>query len=208
MQARRSLELDLRKALDRRPVQGLLPAARERADPVTDRFRGAGSVASSGTRMISPAEFIPLAEEIGLIVPLGANGSSAGLHRCGWLAGPPKSRGQSVASATRLPNADPGGRVRAGTIGTGSRKAGTRNHRNRHAGGYRRDPGHLASAFGISGWVSPWTISEPVTRHSAICGGFPSARSKSTSLSSRAWGRAETATRSSTRSPIFANNWE
>ena len=61
---------DLRDALAGRRVRGVLPADRRRCRHTGDRrLRGPAALAASGARAwCRPAEFIPVAEEIGLIV--------------------------------------------------------------------------------------------------------------------------------------------
>ena len=72
LQARRALELDLREALAKnefelhyQPIFDL----RRRSDRRSSRRCCVGGTQSRG--MVSPAEFIPIAEDIGLIIPLG-----------------------------------------------------------------------------------------------------------------------------------------
>ena len=71
MQARRKLQLDLRKALSQRRVRALLPAGRQPRAQRDLRARGAAALASPRARQDLARQFIPVAEETGLIVPIG-----------------------------------------------------------------------------------------------------------------------------------------
>ena len=104
MQARRLLELDLRQALQcgqfevfYQPLIDLRDAARSPAS----RRCCAGAIRNAAS--CRPSEFIPLAEEIGLIVADRRVGAAAGLRRRRRLAGRAEGRGQHVAGAVQKP---------------------------------------------------------------------------------------------------------
>jgi EAL domain-containing protein (putative c-di-GMP-specific phosphodiesterase class I) len=56
--------------------------------------------------MISPADFIPIAEETGLIVPLGEWVLKNGLQRSRRLAGSHQGRGQPLSGPIEQPQFD------------------------------------------------------------------------------------------------------
>jgi diguanylate cyclase (GGDEF)-like protein/PAS domain S-box-containing protein len=71
LQARRSLEIDLRNAVQNEEFQLVY---QPQVDAITEEITGCEALLrwnSPSRGIVSPAEFVPLAEEIGLIVPIG-----------------------------------------------------------------------------------------------------------------------------------------
>ena len=68
---RQSLEGTLRGALERQRVRPALPAEGQSGDRSDYRRRGAAPLAASRSRARSSLQFVPIAEDCGLIVPIG-----------------------------------------------------------------------------------------------------------------------------------------
>ena len=116
VRARRTLELDLRQAI----VEGEFEIEYQ---PIVDLRSGAVSGCEALLRwrhpergMVSPAEFIPVAEDIGLISRLGEWVLAHGLRRGRQLAGPHQAGGQRLAGPVQEPHAGAACRQRAGVI--------------------------------------------------------------------------------------------
>ena len=134
VKARRILELDLRQALADGGLELLLPAPRRPPRQQGHRLRGAAAGGRHPERgMISPAEFIPVAEETGLINQLGEWVLTVACNEAAtW---PDHVKLAVNVSTDTVQEPDPGaeGRGRACGIGSGlpGKPAGARDHRGR-----------------------------------------------------------------------------
>ena len=145
--ARRTLELDLRQALANGEFELYYqPLVNLQTTAITG-FEALLRWHHPERGMVSPAEFIPIAEEIGLIVPLG---EWVLRQACADAASWPddvKRRGQSVAGrSSRSGNLLP---VVVGALaasGLPADAAGARNHRSRADAEQRSHARHAASA--------------------------------------------------------------
>ena len=97
---------------------------------------------------VSPADFIPLAEESGLIVEMGAMDPARSLPRGRLLADAAADRGQPVAGAIHARRRGQPGAFDPARNRAGAGPARTRNHRGRADRGFRPRPGAAAAAEG------------------------------------------------------------
>ena len=172
----RFFERDMDRQAAEAPRPGARPAPRLRQRRIRAALSAAGRIAdqrgSAASRrccagairrrgMISPVDFIPVAEDIGLIVALG---EWVLREACSEAANWPQrrqGRGQSVAGPVPQPQPGSGGDRGAGAFRPAAEAARARDHRVGAPGRDRSQSGDPASACASSACASPWTISAP-----------------------------------------------
>ena len=163
-QSRRKIEIDLRDAIQN-------DVLRPYYQPVIDLSSGRITGFEALVRwphpergMISPAEFIPVAEETGLINALGGLMLRRACMDAALLARRRPGRGQPVAAAVsrRQSAVDGDGALEA--IRPAGRAAGAGDHRNPAAGKEQPGAGHACMRCARSACASRWTISAPAIR--------------------------------------------
>ena len=129
-QSRRKIEIDLRDAIQN---DVLRPYYQPLIDLSSGRITGFEALVRwphPERGMISPAEFIPVAEETGLINRAGRPGCCAGLHGRGALARRRPGRGQPVAAAVSRRQSAVRGAGCTQAIRPAGQAARARDHRN------------------------------------------------------------------------------
>ncbi len=145
-QSRRKIEIDLRDAIQN---DVLRPYYQPLVDLATGRITGFEALVRwphPERGMISPAEFIPVAEETGLINALGGTDAAPCLHGRGAMARRRPRRGQPVAAAIPRRQSAVAGDGRAEAIRPAGAAAGARDHRDAAAGKEQPGAGHAACA--------------------------------------------------------------
>ena len=184
LQSRRALELDLRKAIANGEFEVYYQPILYLQTGKVCRLRGAGALESSRARHdLAACDFIPLAEETGLILPLGEWVlRTACTHAAKWP--------QPVGVAVNLSAMQFKGRnlvqLTLNALAASGLPAGaarSRDHRVRAVAG--RDPHarRCCISFARSACGFRWTISAPAIRRWPICGTSRSTRSRSTAPS-------------------------
>ncbi|MGY3454895.1 diguanylate cyclase (GGDEF)-like protein [Bradyrhizobium sp. LM3.4] len=128
---RRQLELDLRQALARGEFEVHYQPLVDLAANVVNGCEALLRWCHPERGMISPADFIPVAEETGLIGEIGEWVLEAGLHRGCFLARRHPYRGERFTGTVPLQDAGAQGRSCAGGVRAGARTARARDHRDR-----------------------------------------------------------------------------
>ena len=184
MQARRALEHDLRKALPAGEFELYYQPIVDLASNEISGFEALIRWHHPERGLVPPATFIPLAEEIGLIVPLGEWAIREACATAAQLARHDVKIAVNLSPAQfRSPGLVQAVVSALAASGLAPRPAGARDHRDRPAAGQRGDARHAATSCARSACASPWTISAPAIRRSATCRASPSTRSRSTAPS-------------------------
>ena len=142
MQARRVLECDLRKALPANQFELYYQPVVDLATNDISGFEALVRWHHPERGMVAPGAFIPLAEETGLIVPLGEWAIRQACETAAQWPGSLKIAVNLSPAQFRSPGLLARNRGRARGDGTGTRTIGTRDHRDHPAAGQREDPRH------------------------------------------------------------------
>ncbi len=141
MQARRLLELDLRQALQCGQLEVFYQPLISLHDQAVAGFEALLRWRHPQRGLVPPSEFIPLAEEIGLITPIGEWVLQQACADAVSWPGMLRVAVNLSLGAVQKPQSGRCGGYRIERIGAATRPARAGDHRNRDAGGYRRDGG-------------------------------------------------------------------
>ena len=186
---RLTMESELRRAIEREEIKVLYQPIVRLEDRVIAGFEALARWDHPKLGRLSPAEFISIAEEIGLIVDLGLFVLDRTARQLGDLAArQPRPRAgvrqrQRLVAAVAAPRPHPGPAQRARPLGAGARLAQARIDQIAGDGksGTRRADAHAHQ--GARRRACRSTISAPAIPRSLICSASPSTPSRSTSPS-------------------------